>query len=51
MQAAFFKAKHLFLFAVFALLVYNAAGGFAGRLAGGLALAAAAVCKALLHIP
>ena len=49
MQAAFFKAKHLFLFAVFALLVYNAAGGFAGRLAGGLALAAAAVGGALLQ--
>ena len=51
MQAAFFKAKHLFLFAVFALLVYNAAGGFAGRLAGGLALAAAAVLGALAEVP
>jgi len=50
MQAAFFKAKHLFLFAVFALLVYNAAGGFAGRLAGGLALAAAAVLNALAQV-
>ena len=50
MQAAFFKAKHLFLFAVFALLVYNAAGGFAGRLAGGLALAAAAVLGALAEV-
>ena len=36
---------------VFALLVSNAAAGLASRLAGGLALAAAAVLGALAQIP
>ena len=38
------------LLRILALLVGNAAGGLARALAGGLALAAAAVLKALNHI-
>ena len=41
--------KNLFL-GVFALLVSNAAGSLASRLAGGLALAATAVFNSLLDI-
>ena len=44
----FFKNKLLIL--VLALLVGDAAAGLAGRLAGGLALAAAAVLGALAQI-
>ena len=40
----------LFLVRLFALLVCNAAAGFAGRLAGSLALAAAAVLCALAKV-
>jgi len=48
----FLFIQQLFIFTlfVFALLIGNAAGGFAGRLAGGLALAAAAVLHALLQV-
>jgi hypothetical protein len=45
-----FRSKQLFLFAVLALLIHNAAGGFAGRLAGGLTLAAAAVLNAFAQV-
>ena len=40
----------LFLVRLFALLVCNAAAGFAGRLAGSLALAASAVLCALAKV-
>ena len=38
------------LVGVLALLIGHAAAGLAGRLAGGLALAAAAVLRALAHV-
>ena len=50
-RAALFGWANLFAFlGVFALLVGNAAAGLAGRLAGSLALAAAAVLGAVTQI-
>jgi hypothetical protein len=45
-----FVNKSVFAYALFALLVGNAARRFAGRLAGGLAFAAAALSKALFKV-
>jgi hypothetical protein len=45
-----FVASDSFALAFFALLVGDAAGGFTGRLAGGLAFAAAAVFQALIKV-
>ena len=49
-SAAFWGMQLLALFCALALLICNAAAGLASRLAGGLALAAAAVLSAVAQV-